>query len=69
MMSPAQQFTEIHAEANDTLRLGQRFVNMYIKNSWPELFHCEDESFSYKMICDWLNAHHYFNELPKEIER
>jgi len=69
MMSPAQQFTKIHAEANDTLRLGQRFVNMYIKNSWPRLFYCEDVSLSYKMIKKWLNDHQYYTELPHEIKR
>ena len=51
---------------NDGLRLGQRFVNMYIKGSWPELFYANDVV-AYDMIQDWLDDHHYYFELPPVV--
>lgn len=50
------------------LRLGQRFVNMYIKNTWSELFYADDEKASY-LIAQWLNDHQYYDELPQELNR
>lgn len=47
------------------LRYGQWFINNYIPAcTWPELFYCEDDKKADAMISQWLNDHHYFNEMP-----
>lgn len=45
----------------DDLRLGQRFVNMYIKESFPELFYEGDEYKAVDKIIAWLVQYHYIN--------
>lgn len=64
-----QDFKTLHfAQApKDHLRLGQRFVNMYIKESWPELFYCEDIGLSLDIINEWLMRHHYVDQLPQPL--
>ena len=50
-------------------RLGQFFVNNYVKYSWPELFYEEDEEKALNMIQIYLNHYQYTEELPMKIER
>lgn len=64
-----QLFINKHKAANDQLRLGQRFVNLYIKNPWPELFYERNEGKAAQMIRDWLCDHQYMSELPQPIIR
>lgn len=66
MISNAK-FYIIHKSANDSLRLGQRFCNMYIKNSWPELFYADDITAN-TLIQKWLRDHQYYDELPQVKE-
>lgn len=64
-MNPSTiKFINIHKNAKDSLRLGQRFCILYIKNSWPELFYEENEEKAALIIDAWLHCHQYFDELP-----
>lgn len=54
-------------KATDHLRLGQRFVNLYIKGRWPELFYCVSEYEAKQIILTWLADHQYINAMPKQI--
>lgn len=60
-------FCKIHlANQKDGLRPGQRFVNMYIKVAWPELFYATEYK-SAELIWHWLRDHQYFDELPPVV--
>lgn len=48
-------------------RLGQDFVNTFIKGQWPELFYCSDEAKAIELINTWLQDHHYFDVLPAPV--
>ena len=61
------QFVRAHTQANDELRLGQRFVILYIKQPWPELFYQESDKESMKIISEWLTQNHYFDKMPTPI--
>ena len=52
----------------DNLRLGQRFVNDFIKESWPELFYETNEHEAIHMIVMWLQHYHYqYDSLPQKV--
>ncbi len=53
--------------STDKQRLGQRFVNLYIKGRWPELFYCVSEYESKQMILTWLADNQYTGTMPKQI--
>lgn len=62
-----KKFLNIHfTHCADGLRVGQRFVNMYIKKPWPELFYA-DETKSAELISGWLEDNQYFDELPPVV--
>ncbi|QBQ74789.1 hypothetical protein BcepSauron_409 [Burkholderia phage BcepSauron] len=61
------QFVSEHKRLNDGLRMGQRFCNLYIKGSWPELFYADDLKAA-PLIYDWLCAHQYYDELPQPLK-
>ena len=64
------KFYSLHNELKkDGLRMGQRFCNMFIKESWPDLFYQENERKAIKLIYQWLKEKHYYYELPTEIKR
>jgi hypothetical protein len=64
------KFLSLHnARKQDKLRLGQRFCNMYVKESWPSLYYTEDETLAKALINGWLANYHYYNALPPEIKR
>lgn len=46
------------------LRLGQFFVNQFIKESWPGLYYMNDRDKEREMITQWLIDHQYFYSLP-----
>ena len=60
------QFLALHEEAfpKDHLRIGQRFCEMYILRSWPELYYEHNRLRAVSIISDWLDEHHYYTELP-----
>lgn len=62
------QFISIHKQnaKKDGQRLGQRFCNMYIKDSWPELFYAHDIDATI-LIHQWLTDNSYLEELPKPL--
>jgi len=61
------KFAKLHARnSNDGLRLGQRFVNMYIKKPWPELFYMSNYD-AFFVIYNWLVDNQYFDELPPVV--
>jgi len=49
-------------------RIGQAFVNDFIKEPWPELFYCENYEESAEMILEWLSSHCYVFTMPKKNE-
>ena len=59
------KFIKIHESSKkDGLRLGQRFVNMYIKDAWPALFYETEDNKAKIMIITWLSMHQYEAVLP-----
>jgi hypothetical protein len=48
-------------------RLGQYFINRYIKSPWPELFYSTDENKTLFLISKWLKDHQYTEQLPSKI--
>ena len=63
------KFLHLHETCSDQLRLGQRFVIMYIRSPWPELFYSGGEAKAIPMINRWLEDNQYINDLPQVIER
>lgn len=59
-----QHYAKAH---KDHLRLGQRFVNTYIKGSWPELYYEADETKAAEIIEQWLIDHQYNDHLPEVV--
>lgn len=55
--------------SSDGMRLGQRFVNIYISKPWPELFYEKSDKKALSIIEQWLEKHHYFNEMPPLAKR
>lgn len=53
----------------DQLRLGQRFVNKYVKGQWPELFYEPDEAKAIATIRAWLHGLQYGEELPPLVDQ
>ncbi len=49
------------------LRLGQYFVNVYIKQPWPELFYESDNNKAASMIEQWLTNLHYTDTMPPKL--
>lgn len=69
MSAAFNQFLNLHHHSNDSLRLGQRFVNMYFKYPYytdfaNKLFYADYDT-ARAMIQKWLVEHHYDSELPK----
>jgi hypothetical protein len=60
------QFLADHHSQPRTLRLGQRFVNRYIRASWPTLYYEEDDGVSEAYIRQYLEQHHYGADMPRE---
>lgn len=60
------EFVKAHNLAFDGLRLGQRFVCLYVKH-WPELFYKQSDSEAMKMIEDYLTQYQYFDKMPRVI--
>jgi len=64
-MAAFEKFVYLHKQAaGDQQRLGQRFVNMFIRGPWPELFYERDDVKAGEMILSWLNDHQYEEDLP-----
>lgn len=58
------EFLKAHSSACDGMRLGQRFVNIYISQPWPELFYQESNKEALRVIENWLIEYQYFNTMP-----
>lgn len=58
------EFVSTHNVSNDGQRLGQRFVNIYISQPWPELFHEQSDRVALNIISNWLTENHYFYTMP-----
>lgn len=61
------QFIRAHNQANDGLRLGQRFVNIFVKEPMPELYYEESDKESMRKISEWLTRHQYHDKMPPRI--
>lgn len=65
-----KRFIQSHVtSASDGLRLGQRFINLYIKESWPELYYQSDAGVAAVMIDNWLRRHQYEDQLPESLNK
>jgi hypothetical protein len=71
MTNAFDKFTELYKSDPSAphLRLGQFFCNLYIRESWPELYYEADDSKAAALICDWLERHQYTDSLPKPQNR
>ena len=47
-------------------RLGQAFVNDYIKCQWPDLFYTNDEHKAQALIMDYLSDTQHWPNMPPE---
>ncbi len=60
-----------HFNKKDGLRLGQRFWNDFIKEDKElddtNLYNTTDDHMAIWLIEEWLQKHHYFNELPPKV--
>lgn len=63
------EFIQEHNIAGDGQRLGQRFVNCFISQPWPELFHETSDKEALKIIEKWLTDHQYFDKMPTQSKR
>lgn len=48
-------------------RLGQAFCNDYIKQPWPELYHCTSDERAGQIIYYYLTDHCYFPNMPDKL--
>lgn len=56
-------------KSKDNLRLGQRFVNGYIRHVWPELYYMADDNQAEKIIIEWMNNHSYgMSGFPRPVD-
>jgi len=62
------EFVCMHNLALDGLRLGQRFVKIYIYNPWPELFYekCDDKACC--IIGNYLLDNQYSDTMPEPLK-
>lgn len=68
-------FIRLHHRLKNTdhQRMGQRFVNMYVKGPMPDLFYEADDMKSVDKIMAWLTTYHYIdsdhsvNTLPPRL--
>ena len=68
MIESLNKFIRIHTNGDKHQRLGQRFVNMYTKKPWPELFYASEED-ALPIIEQWLLDNQYTTTLPEPINR
>lgn len=71
MTKAFEEFKEMYARAHDAehLRLGQYFCNLFIRESWPELYYEADDAEANALICEWLERHQYTDALPDPQNR
>lgn len=59
-------------ENRPTERLGQAFINDFIRSNWIELYNEEDIHTSMRTISEWLKDHSYYDEIgfymPEKIK-
>ena len=62
------EFVCMHNLAFDGLRLGQRFVDIYILSPWPDLFYekCDDKAAC--IIGDYLLDNQYIDTMPEPLK-
>jgi hypothetical protein len=65
------EYIKRHYESKDGLMLGQRFFVDFIKSDKEledfNLFYERDDHKSIWIIEEWLQKHHYINELPPKV--
>lgn len=49
---------------NRTERLGQAFVNDFIRIPWPDLYYCTDDVIASREIYKYLERHCYWPFMP-----
>jgi len=65
-------FKELYAkdpDAQQYLRLGQYFCNLFHKESWPALYYEADDAVAEALIAKWLERHQYIDTLPEPLAR
>ncbi len=63
------EFVNLHRSSDDGLRLGQRFVNTYVKGQFPILFFQESDAKALAGIKQYLADYQYGNDMPTEVKR
>jgi len=74
MIENFTQFRAFHyaMKPTDNLRMGQRFINMYIKNDsdhceWFKGMYQADDARAYYLILNWLLDHNYYDTMPTPL--
>lgn len=49
-------------------RLGQYFVNRYVKSTYASLFYCRSTTESINIIEGWLHDYNYEHEMPPRVD-
>lgn len=62
------KFLKEHYKNEQNQRVGQKFCNLYVKTSWPDLYYASDED-AVQIINQWLYQHGYHDQLPERISR
>lgn len=63
------EFVRAHNVANDGMRLGQRFVSLYLSKPWPELFYEESDKKAMELIEKYLTDYQYGDKMPLKRKR
>jgi hypothetical protein len=66
------KFKEMYAcdpKAQQHLRLGQLFCNLFIDEPWSELYYEADDAVAESLISGWLRDHQYTDTLPEPFDR
>lgn len=55
-------------EKNYQNNIGKLFCNDFIRQSWPELYYCQDDEKSLALIVDYLVDCQYYPNVPEKFE-
>lgn len=66
-MATLNGFVGSHHAAKDGLRLGQRFVNLYVRGQWTSLFYESDDRLALETIKQYLVDLQYGDSMPPPL--
>lgn len=68
-MTTLNQWINDYKTSRPHERLGQAFVNDFIKGTWPELFYQKNDDVALEMIKIWLKDICTYPFVPQKIDR